>query len=145
MDRLPHAIELYRTYQLVLLAEVYGKAGQADEGLRVLRQARAAVHNTEGRFYEAELSRLQGELTLVRAAGQQAEADACFQQALDIARRQEAKSLELRAAMSLSRLWQQQGKREEAQQLLAGVYGWFTEGFDTPDLQETQALLAVLQ
>jgi predicted ATPase len=99
-------LELYRTYQLVLLAEAYGKAGQADEGLRVLGQARAAVHNTEGRFYETELSRLQGELTLARVAGQQAEAEACFQQALTIARRQQAKSLELRAAMSLVRLWQ---------------------------------------
>jgi predicted ATPase len=82
---------------------------------------------------------------LQQPAPPQAEAETWLQRALDVARRQEAKSLELRAAMSLSRLWQQQGKREEAQQLLAGVYGWFTEGFDTPDLQEAQALLAVLQ
>src|SRR5262249_52298700 len=123
------------------LADVYGKAGQAAEGLHVLGQALAAVHNTEGRFYEAELSRLQGELTLARAAGQQAEAEACFQQALDIARRQQAKSWELRAAMSLARLWQQQGKRAEAHALLAPLYGWFTEGFDTADLQEAKALL----
>jgi len=137
-------LELYRTYQLVLLAEVYGKAGQADEGLRVLGQARTAVHNTEGRFYEAELSRLQGELTLARSAGQQAEAEVCFQHALAVARRQEAKSLELRAAMSLCRLWQQQGKRAEAYELLASIYGWFTEGFDTADLQEAKALLEAL-
>jgi predicted ATPase len=137
-------LELYRTYQLVLLAEVYGKAGQADEGLRVLGQARAAVHNTEGRFYEAEWSRLQGELTLARAAGQQAEAEACFQHALAIARRQQAKAWELRAAMSLARLWQQQGKRAEARELLAPIYGWFTEGFDTADLQEAKALLEEL-
>ena len=137
-------LELSRVYQLGQHADVYGKAGQADEGLRVLGQARAAVHNSEGRFYEAELSRLQGELTLARAAGQQAEAEACFQQALDIAHRQEAKSLELRAAMSLARLWQQQGKRAEAHALLAPVYGWFTEGFDTADLQEAKALLDTL-
>jgi len=134
-------LELYRIYQLVQLADTYGKAGQAEEGLRVLAQALAAVHNSEGRFYEAELSRLQGELTLARSAGQQAEAEACFQQALDIARRQQAKSWELRAAMSLARLWQQQGKQAKARALLAPIYGWFTEGFDTADLQEAKALL----
>jgi TOMM system kinase/cyclase fusion protein len=138
-------LDLYRTYQLVQLADVNGKAGQAEEGLRVLGQALAAVHNAEGRFYDAELSRLQGELTLARSAGQQAEAEACFQQALEVARRQEAKSLELRAAMSLSRLWQQQGKRQEAYELLAPIYGWFTEGFDTADLQEARALLEALE
>ena len=74
----------------------------------------------------------------------QAEAEACFQRALDVARRQEAKALELRAAMSLARLWQQQGKQAEARTLLAPVYGWFTEGFDTADLQEAQALLKEL-
>jgi predicted ATPase/class 3 adenylate cyclase len=138
-------LELYRIYQLVQLADTYGKAGQAEEGLRVLAQALAAVHNSEGRFYEAELSRLQGELTLARSAGQQAEAEACFHQALDIARRQQAKSWELRTAMSLARLWQQQGKRAEAHALLASVYGWFTEGFDTADLQEAKALLEDLE
>ena len=92
----------------------------------------------------AEAYRLQGTL-LVRQAGQHAaQAETCFQQALAVARRQEAKSLELRAAMSLSRLWQQQGKRAEAHALLAPVYGWFTEGFDTADLQEAKALLEEL-
>ena len=88
--------------------------------------------------------RLKGELLLTRSAEHHAEAESCFRQALEIARRQGAKSLELRAAMSLSRLWQQQGKRTEAHALLAPIYGWFTEGFDTADLQEAKALLAEL-
>ena len=87
---------------------------------------------------------LRGVLLLRQPGTPQAEAEACFQRALDVARRQEAKSLELRAAMSLSRLWQQQGKRTEARELLAPIYGWFTEGFDTADLQETKALLDAL-
>ena len=87
---------------------------------------------------------MKGELLLAQSAHQTAEAEACFHQALDVARRQQAKSLELRAAMSLARLWQHQGKRDEAHQLLAEVYGWFTEGFDTADLQEAKALLAEL-
>jgi predicted ATPase len=87
------------------------------------------------------LHRLKGGLLLARSGEDQTEAEACFRQALDIARRQQAKSLELRAAMSLSLLWQRQGKREEARQLLAEIYGWFTEGFDTADLQEAKALL----
>jgi predicted ATPase len=102
------------------------------------------VHKTGERFYEAELYRLQGELLLTRSTCQTAEAEACFHQALDITRRQQAKSLELRAAMSLSRLWQRLGKHAEAHQLLAEIYGWFTEGFDTADLQEARALLAEL-
>jgi predicted ATPase len=118
--------------------------GQAEEGLRVLAEARAAVPHREGRFFEAELSRLEGELLLARSAEQQAGAEARFRQALDIAHRQQAKSLELRAAMSLARLWQQQGKRAEAHRLLAEIYGWFTEGFDTADLQEAKVLLEEL-
>jgi len=88
--------------------------------------------------------RVQGVLLLRQAGTSQAEAEAWLQRALDVARHQEAKSLELRAAMSLARLWQQQGKRDEARELLAPVYGWFTEGFDTADLQETKALLEEL-
>ena len=95
----------------------------------------------EERLWEAEVCRLRGVLLLRQTGTPQAEAEACFQRALDVARRQEAKSLELRAAMSLSRLWQQQGKQVEARQLLAPIYGWFTEGFDTADLQEAKALL----
>jgi predicted ATPase len=93
---------------------------------------------------EAELYRLKGELLLALSAEHRAETEACFQQALDGPRRQQAKSLELGAAMSLSRLWQHQGKRDEARQLLALIYGWFTERFDTADLQEAKALLAKL-
>src|SRR5262249_35135584 len=141
---------------LSLLAEAYGNVGQAAEGLNVLAEALACAHTTGERCWEAELYRLKGELLLqsgvqglesgisTRDAGLQmrdAEAEACFHQALDIARRQQAKSLELRVAMSLARLWQHQGKRATARELLAPVYGWFTEGFDTADLQESKALL----
>jgi predicted ATPase len=94
--------------------------------------------------WEAEIRRLRGVLLLRQPEAPQAEAEACFHQALDVARRQEAKSLELRAAMSLARLWQQQGKPAEARALLTPVYTWFTEGFDTADLQEARALLHAL-
>ena len=132
---------LAQSYLLGLLAEAYLKAGQAEEGLRVIAEALASVHDSAERCYEAELYRLQGELLLARPAEPHAEAAACFCQALAVARQQQAKSLELRAAMSLSRLWQQQGKPDEARALLAPIYGWFTEGFDTADLQEAKALL----
>jgi predicted ATPase len=114
---------------------------EVHEGLRVLAEALAAAHHSGERYCEAELHRLRGELLLLQSADQYAEAEACFHQALAIARRQQARSLELRAAMSLGRLWQQQGKRMEAHALLAPIYGWFTEGFDTADLQEAKALL----
>jgi predicted ATPase len=136
--------EVDRPYYLALLAEGYGKAGRAEEGLHVLAEALAVVDAIEERYYAAELYRLQGELLLTRSAGQHTEAETCFHQALDVARQQQAKSWELRAAMSLSRLWQRQGKRAEAYELLAPIYGWFTEGFDTADLQEAKALLAEL-
>ena len=99
---------------------------------------------TELWWSEAEMSRLQGELRLQLASSDVPHAEVCFQQALDVARRQQAKSLELRAALSLSRLWQQQGQRQAAHDLLAPIYGWFTEGFDTIDLREAQVLLAEL-
>jgi predicted ATPase len=124
-----------------LLAEVYGCMGQADKGLRLLGQVLRRAPTLEARYHEAELHRLTGELLLARAAEHDAEAEASFQQALTVARGQQAKSLELRAAMSLSQLWQQQGKRDDARELLEPIYGWFTEGFDTPDLQEAKALL----
>jgi predicted ATPase len=137
--------EVVRPFVLGLLAEAYGKGGQAAEGLTVLEEALALVEKTGQSVYEAELHRLQGELLLIHAmGGGGAEAEACFHQALDIARRHQAKSWELRAAMSLSRLWQQQGKRDEAHELLAPIYGWFTEGFDTADLQEAKALIEEL-
>jgi predicted ATPase len=129
---------------LVLVLEAYGKNGRAEAGLRVLAELLPTMANNEERFFEAELHRLKGELLLSLYQDNHAEAETCVHQALDIARQQQAKSLELRAAMSLSRLWQQQGKRTEAYELLAPVYGWFTEGFDTADLQEAKALLEEL-
>jgi predicted ATPase len=142
--------ELGRPYFLALFAEAYGQLGQAEEGLRVLDEAKAVVRSHGERFYETELCRLRGELLLRQAGGAALsptpleETDSCFRQGINIARGQRAKSLELQAVMSLSRLWQQQGKREEARRLLAGIYGRFTEGFDTRDLQEAKRLLEVL-
>jgi predicted ATPase len=136
--------ELGRPVFLALLAEAYGKVGQAEAGLSVIAEALALMDKIGERDHEAELYRLQGELFLRHAVPDAPQAEACFQQALTVARHQQAKSLELRAALSLSRLWQQQVKRTEARQLLADVYGWFTEGFDTPDLQEARALLDAL-
>ena len=137
--------ELLQPYHLALLAEGYRRRGQTAEGLTLLSEGLAAVEKTGERFYEAELHRLQGELLLQQVIADVDQAETCFQKALDIARRQHAKSWELRAAMSLSRLWQQQGKQDEARALLAPIYGWFTEGFDTKDLQEARALLDELQ
>ena len=117
--------------------------GQVDEVMPLLAKALAIVDTTGERHTEAELHRLYGVLLLRQAAKAQA-AEACFQRALDVARRQQAKWWELRAAMSLARLWQQQGKRAEAHALLAPIYSWFTEGFDTADLQEAKALLEAL-
>jgi TOMM system kinase/cyclase fusion protein len=136
--------ELGRPYYLAQLAEAYGEGGQAEEGLHVLAEVLAVVNQQGERWGEAELYRLKGELLLARSAEHHVEAETCFHQALDIARHQQAKSLELRAAMSLSRLWQQQGKRTEARELLAPIYDWFTEGLDTADLQEAKALLDTL-
>lgn len=135
---------------LLLLAEAYGKAGRAEEGLGVVGEALAAVHNSGEQRWAAELYRLKGELLLTPAAdggltpAPVEEAETCFRQAVDIARRQHAKAIELQAVMSLSRLWRQQGKRDEARQLLAEMYGRFTEGFDTADLREAKRLLESL-
>ena len=154
---------------LAFVADIYLSLGRCEEGLETISQALAFVEETGERHYEAEMYRLKGELILVNAergmlnderqkkatkrssihrssfrVHRSAEAEACFQQALEISCRQEAKSLELRAAMSLSRLWQQQGKQQPAHQLLSEVYEWFTEGFDTVDLQEAKALLGEL-
>ena len=102
------------------------------------------AETTGERWYAPELYRLKGELLLQQASDNHAEAETCFHHALEIARTQQAKSFELRAATSLARLWQQQGKREESRQVLGEVYGWFTEGFNTADLQEAKALLDAL-
>jgi predicted ATPase len=126
---------------LALLAEACGRVGQVEEGLRALDEALEAIQTTEERVYEAEVYRLKGVLLLQQSAAPQGEAEERLQQALAVARRQQAKSLELRAAMSLSRLWQRQGKRAEARDLLAPIYSWFTEGLDTADLQEAKMFL----
>ncbi|MBI3757391.1 MAG: AAA family ATPase [Deltaproteobacteria bacterium] len=177
----------WQSYYLALLAEVYGKVGQAEEGLATLDEALTVVDKSGERFYEAELYRLRGELTLAQSKtslGQvqdksqasqnksevpntqhltpstqaEAEAEACFLKAIDIAQKQQAKSLELRATMSLARLWQQQATQQgsrttqhearimldTARMMLSEIYNWFTEGFDTKDLQEAKALLGEL-
>jgi class 3 adenylate cyclase/predicted ATPase len=136
--------ELGRPWFLALLTEAYGKAGQAEEGLHVVAEALAAAANIGEGFFEAERYRLKGELLLARSLEHQTVAETYLQQALDSARRQQAKWLELRVATSLSRLWQQQGKHDTARQLLEPIYGWFTEGFNTTDLQEARALLEEL-
>jgi predicted ATPase len=132
------------TWILAVLAEALGQAGQPEEGLTAVAEGLAFAQAKGEHFYEAELHRLQGELLLLparaRAAGQ-AEAEACFRQAITIARRQQGKCWELRAVMSLARLYRRQGRPAEARPLLAETYGWFTEGFDTSDLQEAKALL----
>ncbi len=128
----------------------------------MLAEALAAVDKTREQYYQAELYRLKGTLTLQQSqvpspksqvpntqhptpsTHAEAEAEACFLKAIEVARKQQAKSLELRAVMSLSRLWQQQGRKEDARQMLAEIYGWFTEGFDTKDLKEAKALLEEL-
>ena len=129
------------TYMRALLAEAYAHAGQPEAGRAMLMAVIEEVEQSEGRFYTAELYRLKGELLLRQAMTNAPQAEASFRQALDLARRAQAKWWELRAAMSLARLWQHQDKRQDAYDLLAPVYNWFTEGFDTPDLQEAQALL----
>ena len=132
--------ELGRPYYLALLAGAHGEEGQAEAGLAVLAEALATVKETGECNYEAELYRLRGELLLMMGAAE-SEIEACFRQAIEVARQQDAKSWELRATMSLCRLWQKQGKGEESRQVLADIYGWFSEGFDTPDLKEAKALL----
>jgi class 3 adenylate cyclase/predicted ATPase len=165
--------KVFQTYWLALFAEACGKGGQAEAGLKIVIESLAMGKNSGERWYEAELYRLKGELTLqssvqrlassVKKGGKSKvksrklqvpstqhltpntqEAEACFLKAIDIARKQQAKSWELRAAVSLARLWHQQGRKDEARQLLSEIYGWFTEGFDTKDLQEAKALLAEL-
>ena len=161
--------EILRPSLLALLADACARDGQIEAGLSVLEEALVTADQHTEHFYAAELHRLKGELVLrkyleadaqsapralytgpVADAGAtsqsplQTEAEACFQSALDIAQQQRAKLLELRAAMSLSRLWRQQGKRAAARELLVPIYGWFTEGFATPDLQEARVLLDAL-
>jgi class 3 adenylate cyclase/predicted ATPase len=137
--------EIMRAYYLALLAEAYGTLGESETGLSVLTEALMHRDATGERWHEPELNRLKGVLLLHQSSDNQAEAETCFHDALAIARHQQAKSFELRTATSLARLWHQQGKRLEAHDLLAPVYHWFTEGFDTADLQEAKALLDALE
>jgi predicted ATPase len=125
---------------LSMLADAYARIGQIAEGLSVVAEALALMDKTGERMGESVLYVLKGWL-LFFSTGDAAAAEACFQQAVDIARRRSAKSVELLAVTSLSRLWQMQGKKAEARQILAEIYGWFTEGFDTKALQEAKALL----
>jgi predicted ATPase len=134
--------KLYYPYHLALLAEAYGQAKQPEVGLTCLAEALTLVEATEERWWEAEVWRLKGELLLRLPLPDIPQATACFHQALDVARHQQAKALELRAALSLSRLWQQQGQQNQARQLLTEVYSWFTEGFETSVLQEARMWLA---
>ena len=126
----------------VIIAQACLGLGQAEQAALLVREAITLIDRTSHRFYEAEAHRVLGEALLI--CNDTPGAETAFLKALEIARLQQAKSWELRAAMSMARLWRDQGKREEARELLAPVYGWFTEGFDTRDLKEAKALLDVL-
>ena len=140
IDALQAMARLRLPYYRALLAEACGQMGLPDEGLQAISEAFHDVQTTEERWWEAELHRLRGDLLMV-STGMDREAERCFRTALDVARGQRARSLELRATVSLARLWRSQGKRRAARLLLAGVYDQFTEGFDTPDLRDAQYLL----
>jgi predicted ATPase len=133
--------QLNRPYFLCLLAEACTKSGRIDDGLGASMEALAAVDEHENRQYEDEIHRLKGELLLKQNNSNALEAQSCFQRAIAVARKQSGKSLELRATMSLARLLAKQGRRDQARTMLAEIYGWFTEGFDTADLKDAKALL----
>ena len=128
-------------WQLSCLARAYAELGQFDNAHRCIREAMTAVETTKEKWCEAEVNRVAGEITLMSPEPEAAKAQAYFERALSVARQQQAKSWELRASMSLARLWRDQGKVQQARELLAPVYGWFAEGFDTRDLKEAKALL----
>ena len=133
------------SFFVTLLAGVYETVGHAEKGLTMLADAIEHVNQTGERWYEAEVYRVQGQLLLQQSPDNAVDAETCFHQAISIAQNQSAKSWELRASTSLARLWQSQRKRDEARELLGGVYGWFTEGFDTADLIDAKALLVELE
>ena len=126
---------------LLHLARAYAELGQLNDARRCIDEAMTAVENTNERWFEAEVNRIAGEIALKSPEPDAAKAEAYFERALAVARKQRAKSWELRAAMGMTRLWRDQGRRDEARDLLAPVYGWFTEGFDTLDLKKAKALL----
>ena len=130
-------------YVYSFLAEAFGKVDRTEEALAILAQVPAAEDWTGEHVWDAELHRLKSEVMLV-AGGHENEIEACFHQAIEISRHRQARSYELRATVSLCRLWQKQGKTEEARQMVQEIYDWFTEGFDTKDLQEAKALLEEL-
>jgi predicted ATPase len=135
---------IFQPWYLALLAAAHAQLGDPKAGLAALAEAETRLGQSGERWHEAEIHRLKGELTLsIEGAG--AEAERCFLRSIDIAREQQARSPELRAATSLARLWRSQGKRTDARDLLASVYGWFTEGFQTADLKDARALLEELQ
>jgi predicted ATPase len=152
IDQMRQSLTAYRgtgsglvlPYFLARLAEAYGKEERIEAGLHLLDEALTLVDKHGECWWEAEIHRLKGVFMLQQAVPDAKQAEGCLQHSLAIASRQQAKSLELRAAMGLSRLWQEQGKRDKARELLAPIYGWFTEGFDTVDLQEAKALLEEL-
>jgi predicted ATPase len=132
------------SFSLSYLARAYAELGQFDDAWRCIGEAMAAIETTRERFCEAEINRMAGDIAVLSPEPDAAKAESYFELALAIARGQQAKSFELRAAMSMARLWRDQGKRGEARDLLAPIYGWFTEGFDTLDLKEAKALLQEL-
>jgi predicted ATPase len=132
---------LYEPWSLSHLAAAHAKLGQFDDARRCIGDAITAVKTSKERWCEAEVYRIAGEIALTAPRPDAKKAETYFERALAVARKQQAKSWELRAAMSLARLWRDQGKRQQARELLAPVYGWFTEGFDTLDLKEAKALL----
>jgi tetratricopeptide (TPR) repeat protein len=139
-------VKLSRTGYLASMGKLFWTAGRRAEGLAAIAEALTLAEDAGERYYEAEIWRIKGELLLKAAAGNsQTEAESCYRKAIEIARHQSAKAWELRASKSLARLWKQQGKTAEARQMLAGIYGWFTEGFDAADLKDAKALLEELQ
>ena len=138
------AATVFMPWYLSTLARAYAKLGQFDDAWRCVREALTTVETTKERWFEPEVHRFGGEIALMLPEEDAAKAEAHFERAVAIARQQQAKSWELRASMSLARLWRDQGKQQQARELLAPVYGWFTEGFDTRDLKEAKALLEEL-
>ena len=130
---------------LSYLAQAHAKLGGLSDAWRCIGEAKTAMENTKKKWFEAEVHRIAGEIALMASESEAIKAEAYFERSLDIARAQQAKSWELRAAMSMARLWRDQDKRQQAYDLLAPVYGWFTEGFDTLDLKEAKALLDELR
>jgi len=133
----------WHIHYLSMLAEAYKRAGHIEDGLATIEESLALMEKTGQRYFDAELHRIKGELLRMKDRDE-SEVESLFERAIDVARKQKAKSLELRATMSLARLWQKQGKEKEAHKRLAEIYNWFTEGFDTQDLKDAKALIEEL-